>query len=80
MPEGKFRVISATKANNLLRANLFERVHALTLKGFTRRFRNAEVDMHLSLSTELTPIRTFFTKLVEESPQRFAIQLYAGQY
>ncbi|MFQ5827613.1 MAG: hypothetical protein ACE5JD_00460 [Candidatus Methylomirabilia bacterium] len=80
MPEGKFRVISAKKADSLLRAKLFERVQALSLKGFTRRFRNAEVDMHLSLSTELTPVRTFFELLVQESPQKFAVRLYIGDY
>jgi hypothetical protein len=41
MPEGQFRVISAKKADKLLREKLFERVHALSLKGFTRKFRNA---------------------------------------
>lgn len=80
MPEGQFRIISAAKADGLLRANLFERVHALSLKGFTRRFRNAEVDMHLSLSRELTPVRTFLQLLVAESPQKFAVRLYTGEY
>lgn len=47
---------------------------------FTRRFRNAEVDMHLSLSTELTPVRTFLELLVEESPQKFAVRLYIGDH
>lgn len=68
MPEGQFRVISAKKADKLLREKLFERVHALSLKGFTRKFWNAEVDMHLSLAHELTPVRTFLELLVRESP------------
>jgi len=80
MPEGKFRIISARRAYNFLREKLFERVHALTLKGFTRRFRNAEVDMHLSLSTELTPVRNFFELLKQESPQRVAVALDRGDY
>lgn len=80
MPEGQLRVISAKKADRLLREKLFERVHALSLKGFTRRFRNAEVDMHFSLSTELTPVRTFLELLVRESPQKFAVRLYIGDY
>lgn len=80
MPEGQFRVISAMKASRLLRENLFDRVHALSLKGFTRKFRNAEVDMHFSLSNELTAVRTFLQLLVEESPQRFAVRLYTGDY
>ena len=80
MPEGQFRVISAKKADNLLREKLFERVHALSLKGFTRKFRNAEVDMHFSLARELTPVRTFLELLVRESPQKFAVRLYIGDH
>ena len=80
MPEGQFRVISAKKASKLLLEKLFQRVHALSLKGFTRKFRNAEVDMHFSLSQELTPVRTFLQLLIEESPQKFAVRLYTGDY
>ena len=80
MPEGQFRVISAKKASKLLIEKLFQRVHALSLKGFTRKFRNAEVDMHFSLSQELTPVRTFLQLLIEESPQKFAVRLYTGDY
>jgi hypothetical protein len=80
MPEGQFRIISAQKAYNILKEPLFERVHALSLKGFTRRFSRAEVDMHLSLSQELTPVRTFLELLVRESPQKFAVRLYIGDY
>lgn len=80
MSAGQFRVISAAKASTLLHDKLFERVHALSLKGFTRKFRNAEVDMHLSLSQELTPVRTFLEVLVKESPQKFAVRLYIGDY
>jgi len=80
MPEGQFRLISAQKAYRLLKDKLFERVHALTLKSFTRRFRNAEVDMHFSLSQELTPVRTFLELLIQESPQKFAVKLYIGDY
>jgi hypothetical protein len=80
MPEGEFRVISAEKTNRLLREKLFERVHALTVKSFTRTFRNAEVDMHFSLSTELTPVPEFFHALLQDSPQKFAVRLYRGDY
>ena len=80
MPEGQFRVISAKKASKLLLEMLFQRVHALSLKSFTRKFRNAEVDMHFSLSQELTPVRTFLQLLIEESAQKFAVRLYTGDY
>ena len=80
MPEGEFRVISAEEANRLLREKLFEGVHALTVKSFTRTFRNAEVDMHFSLSAELTPVRAFLKALLSDSPQKFAVRLYRGDY
>ena len=77
---GTWRVRSAKKADRLLREKLFERVQALSLKGFTRKFRNAEVDMHFSLAGELTPVRTFLELLVRESPQKFAVRLYIGDF
>ncbi|MGH7322466.1 MAG: hypothetical protein ACRELA_22965, partial [Candidatus Rokuibacteriota bacterium] len=80
MPVGKFRIVSARKAHILLHEKLFQRVHALSLKAFTSKFRNAEVDMHFSLSTELTPVRTFFELLTKESPQRVAVGLDRGDY
>jgi hypothetical protein len=36
--------------------------------------------MHLSLAEELTPVRTFLELLVRESPQKFAVRLYIGDY
>ena len=55
-------------------------VHALSLKGLTRTFRNAEVDMHFSVFMGLAPVRTFLQLLVQESPQKFAVRLYTGEY
>jgi hypothetical protein len=78
MPEGQFRVLSASRAMELLKKHLFARVHALSLKAFTRKFRNAEVDMHFSLTHELTSARTFL-ELTRESPQVFAIKLWRGE-
>ena len=36
--------------------------------------------MQLSLARELTPVRTFLELLVQESPQKFAVRLYIGDY
>jgi len=80
MPEGQFRVLGAQKAYNLLKEKLFDRVHALSLKGFNRRFRNAEVDMHFSMSQEMTPARTFLELVKKESPQKAAVLLDRGGY
>jgi len=78
MPEGQFRVLSASRAIDLLKKHLFDRIHALSLKAFNRKFRNAEVDMHFSLTQDLTPVRTFL-ELTRESPQVFAIKLWRGE-
>jgi hypothetical protein len=63
---------------DLLKDSLFQRIHALSLKAFTRKFRNAEVDMHFSLTGELTPVRTFL-EFTRESPQVFAVKLWRGE-
>lgn len=74
----QFRVISAQRAYNLMRDHLFERVFALRQRAFTVTFRNAEIDMHLSLSQEMTPIKNFFNSLATLSPQELAVRLYRG--
>ena len=48
----QFRVISASRAFRLLHEKLFERVFALRVKAFNWTFRGAEIDMHLSLSSD----------------------------
>lgn len=77
--ESEFRVISASRAERLLKEKLFERVFALRRKGFASAFKNAEVDMHFSLSTEMTPVRDFLRLVTTESPQRLAVLLYQGE-
>ncbi len=79
MRQGQFRVISVQKAHRLLHEKLFERVHALTLKGFTSRFRNAEVDMHFSLTEDLTPVQKFLEMLTTESAQVATVKLTKGK-
>lgn len=58
-----WRVISARRADMLLRSLLFERVYAVRIKKFTSSYRNAEVDMHLSLSADMTPLQDFLEQL-----------------
>lgn len=76
--DSDFRVISASRADKLLKEKLFERVFALRRRGFTSAFRNAEVDMHFSLRTEMVPVRDFLQMVASESPQRLAVLLYNG--
>lgn len=54
--DSPWRVISARRADLLLRETLFERVYAVRVRAFTRNYRNAELDMHFSLSSDMTPL------------------------
>jgi hypothetical protein len=60
LEQSDWRAISATKASLLLREFLFQRVYAVRVRGFAQNYRNAELDMHFSLSTDLTPLHQFF--------------------
>lgn len=59
----RWYILSARRADNLLHEKLFDRVYALRIRGFAQNFRSAELDMHLSLSTDLTPLVDFFAAL-----------------
>lgn len=76
--QSEFRVISASRAEHVLKERLFERVFALRQRAFTSAFRNAEIDMHFSLSSEMTPIRDFLRRVSDESPQRLTVLLDRG--
>lgn len=54
-----WRVLSARRGYNLLRDKLFDRVFAMRVKSFTRNYPRAELDMHFSLSEDLTPLADF---------------------
>ena len=73
-----WRVLSARRANVLLREKLFERVYAVRVKGFTRSYGNAEVDMHFSLRDDMTPLREFLAQLGELGLHGIAGKLERG--
>ena len=75
----EFRVISAIRAETLMKEKLFERVFALRQRAFTAAFRNAEIDMHLSLTQEMVPVREFLRTVASESPQRLTVLLDRGE-
>ena len=75
----EFRVISASRAEQLDKEKLFERVFALRQRAFTAAFRNAEIDMHLSLTREMVPVRQFLSTVASESPQRLTVLLDRGE-
>jgi hypothetical protein len=59
----QWRVLSARRANELLKEKLFERVYAVRRRGFAQHYRNAEVDMHFSLREDMTPLDDFLEQL-----------------
>lgn len=73
-------VLGAKKADALLRSMLFERVFALRTRNFSRQFRGAELDMHFSLSKDLTPLTTYLNTLREAGYPRVTTLLERGDY
>ena len=76
----KWYVLSARKADKLLRELLFERVFALRTRNFSRQFRSAELDMHFSLSKDLTPLSVYLDMLREAGYPRVTTLLERGDY
>lgn len=73
-------MLSARRAHRLVREKLFDRVFALRVPGFARAFRGAELDMHFSLSQDLTPLPTFLAALRDRGPQAVSTILERGDY
>jgi hypothetical protein len=71
-------VLSARRAVNLMKDKLFERVFALRIRGFAQQFRAAELDMHFSLSSDLTSLSGFFETLKKEGQTKIASLLERG--
>lgn len=78
--EAKWNVISARRAVNLLKDHLFERVYALRVRAFAQNYRGAELDMHFSLSQDLTPIQTFLNTLRDDGLQGLVSRLERGTF
>ena len=64
----------------LLHELLFERVYALAIPGFTRKFGGAEVDMHFSLSKDLVTLRDFLAVLRQDGQGKVTTMLERGTY
>jgi len=71
-------VLSARRAQTLLIERLFDRVFALRVPRFAQQWRNAEVDMHFSLSEDLMPLNTFLDLLREKGPHVITGMLERG--
>jgi hypothetical protein len=79
LADAEFRVLSARRAYNLMREQLFSRVNALRLRGFNRLFRGAEINMHLSLSGEMIAYRDLLEMIASRGPVEVALRLDRGE-
>lgn len=70
-------VLSARRADKLVHELLYDRVFALRVRNFTKAYSRAEVDMHLSLSQDMTPLDDFL-RLLSESPHQAIGMLERG--
>lgn len=73
-------VLSARRADRLLREKLFERVYALRIRNFSRVFGGAEIDMHFSLTEDLIPIEQFFETVHEAGLHKITTMFERGDY
>ena len=78
--EADWYMLSARRADRLLREQLFDRVFALRVRNFARAFGGAELDMHFSLSGDLTPLPEFLATLRERGLQAVSTILERGEY
>lgn len=76
--QASWYVLSARKADILLRRLLFDRVYALKIRGFAQQFGGAELDMHFSLSQDLVPLTRLFQVLRDEGQTMVASMLERG--
>jgi hypothetical protein len=72
--------LGAKRAVDRLRDLLFARVYALRVRAFARNYRGAEVDMHFSLSQDLTPFEEFLRVLRSEGSQGIVARLANGTF
>jgi hypothetical protein len=75
-----WRVLSARRADLLLREKLFERAYALRVRGFAMNYRGAELDMHFSISTDLHPLEDMLRILREGGLHALTVYLERGTY
>jgi hypothetical protein len=74
-----WRVLSARRADMLLREKLFDRAYALRVRGFARNYGGAELDMHFSLSEDLRPLSEFLSELRERGMPGLVTRLERGR-
>lgn len=75
-----WRVLSARRADALLREKLFERAYALRVRGFAMNYRGAELDMHFSISGDLHPLEEMLRILRDDGLHALSVYLERGTF
>jgi len=75
-----WRVLSARKADALLREKLFERAYALRARAFAKNYGGAELDMHFSVSQELVSLEELLRVLRDGGLQALSVYLERGTF
>lgn len=73
-----WRVLSARRADLLLREKVFERAYALRVPRFAMNYRGAELDMHFSISTDLHPLDEMLRILRDDGLHGLSVYLERG--
>jgi hypothetical protein len=73
-----WRVLSARRADLLLREKLFDRAYALRVPRFTMNYAGAELDMHFSISGDLHPLEDMLRILRDDGLHGLSVYLERG--
>jgi hypothetical protein len=73
-----WRALSAERAKRLVHKLLFERVFAVRVRGFAQNYRNAELDMHFSLTQDMTTLHDFLSVYTKGGLHALTSQLARG--
>jgi hypothetical protein len=75
-----WRVLSARRADHLLREKLFDRAYALRVPRFAMNYRGAELDMHFSISNDLHPLEDMLRILRDDGLHGLSVYLERGTF
>ncbi len=75
-----WRVLSARRADQLLREKLFDRAYALRVPRFAMNYRGAELDMHFSISSDLHPLDDMLRILRDDGLHGLSVYLERGTF
>jgi hypothetical protein len=73
-----WHVLSARRANQILREKLFERVFAVRVKSFARSYGGAELNMHFSISQDMAPLQRFLGIIKDKGLHGITAELERG--